>query len=341
VITASEQNKRKRRLEVQPGKWQVPGLTCHAALGQLIPIAISESIRMKVTKRRMAAFRINPTGGLVALHGGAGDGLFHARDGKVWLIGAGPGDPELLTRKAERILGVADVVVHDRLVGTGVLRLAAPTARRLYVGKRKSSHSVPQDELNGLLIALAREGLQVVRLKGGDPFVFGRGGEELLACRAAGVACEVVPGISAALAAAASTGVPLTHRGAAQAVTFVTGHAAAGEAGDPAEPDLDWTSLARPNQTVAVYMGLSTAEIISNRLIAAGRSPSTPVVMVERASHPDERHILGTLATLPQLARPLVGPAILLIGEVAALADAGSPSCLPNHNDMLPLRSCL
>jgi uroporphyrin-III C-methyltransferase len=261
--------------------------------------------------------------GLVALSGGGGP---RPGAGKVWLVGAGPGDPELLTRKAERLLGSADVVVHDRLVGPAVLELIGPAARRLYVGKRKSHHSVPQGEVNALLVALAREGLQVVRLKGGDPFMFGRGGEELLACREAGVTCEVVPGVSAALAAAAVAGAPLTHRTLAQAVTFVTGHAAVGADGAVAEPDLDWAALARANHTVVVYMGLSTAPAIAVRLIAAGRAPSTPVLLVEHASRPEERRGLCTLATLPEAAATFCGPAVLVIGEVAALADLQVPS---------------
>ena len=256
--------------------------------------------------------------GLILIRGGA---VASSAAGKVWLVGAGPGDPELLTLKALRVLQAAQVVVHDRLVPQAVLELAAPGARRLYVGKRKSSHSVPQEELNGLLVALARDGLQVVRLKGGDPFLFGRGGEELLACRGAGVACEVVPGVSAAVAASAAAGAPLTHRGLAQAVTFVTGHAAVHADGSTAEPDLDWAALARPNHTVAVYMGLSTAPVVAARLLAAGRASATPVLLVERASQPQERRILTTLAGLANAAAALGGPAVLLIGEVAALAD--------------------
>ena len=263
--------------------------------------------------------------GLVSLRGGAQPA---AAGGKVWLVGAGPGDPELLTRKAERLLALADVVVHDRLVSPDILALAAPGARKLYVGKRKSHHSVAQDDLNALLVALAREGLQVVRLKGGDPFMFGRGGEELQACRAAGVTCEVVPGVSAALAAAASTGSPLTHRGLAQAVTFVTGHAAVGEDGSPGEPDLDWLALANPNQTVVVYMGLSAAATIAARLTAAGRAPATPVLIVEHASRAEERRALCTLATLKDAAQAFTGPAVLVIGEVAALAEVAPHAML-------------
>ena len=244
------------------------------------------------------------------------------RDGRVWLVGAGPGDPELLTLKAARLLAAADVVVHDRLVAEAILAMAAPGARMIHVGKRKTQHSVPQDGINDLLVALARQGLRVVRLKGGDPFVFGRGGEEMLACREAGIEVEVVPGISAGLAASASAGAPLTHRGLAQAVTFVTGHAAP-KAGDQwGEPDLDWAALARPNHTVVVYMGLSTAPAIAARLTAAGRSAATPVLVVENASLAAERRVLTTLAGLADTAAGLDGPAILIIGEVAALADA-------------------
>lgn len=256
--------------------------------------------------------RTNDERGLVVLTGGEGA---PARLGRIFLVGAGPGDPELLTLKAARLLAAADVVVHDRLVGEGVLDLIRPDARRLYVGKRRSHHSVPQDEVNRLLVALAQQGLNVVRLKGGDPFLFGRGGEEMLAARAAGVPCEVVPGISAAMAAAASVGAPLTHRGLAQAVTFVTGHPA-----KDGSLDLDWSALARPNQTVAIYMGLSSAAEISARLIGAGRAPVTPVVIVENASRTDERRALSTLGALPAAAQTFSGPVMLLIGEAAGLA---------------------
>lgn len=238
------------------------------------------------------------------------------RAGVVWLVGAGPGDPDLLTIKALRLLQSADVVVHDRLTPQPILDLAGAKARLIDVGKRKSHHTLPQEDINQLLVALAREGLSVVRLKGGDPFLFGRGGEELQILRAAGVEAHVVPGVTAALAAAAGAGVALTHRGLAQAAVFVTGHAAKG-----GEPDLDWASLARTNQTVVVYMGLSTAGKISARLVGAGRSASTPVLVVENASLADERHVLTTLADLERAVEGLEGPALLVIGEVAALAD--------------------
>ncbi len=262
------------------------------------------------------------TRGLVVLRGSASP---EARPlGKVWLVGAGPGDPELLTLKAARLLAEADVVVHDRLVAPEILDLIPPHVRRLYVGKQKARHALPQDDINALLVGLAKNGLQVVRLKGGDPFVFGRGGEEMLACRAAGVDCEIVPGISAALAASASVGAPLTHRGMAQAVTFVTGHAA----GEGGEPDLDWSALAKANHTVAIYMGLSTSPLIAARLIEAGRAASTPVALIENASLPTERRLTATLASLPDVAADLTGPAILIIGEVAALALSSLPAIL-------------
>ncbi len=238
------------------------------------------------------------------------------RRGVVWLVGAGPGDPDLLTVKALNLLKAADVVVHDRLTPPAILDLAGPNARLIDVGKRKARHTLPQDDINALLVGLAREGLTVIRLKGGDPFIFGRGGEELQACRAAGVDCHVVPGVSAGLAAGAMAGAPLTHRGLAQSVTFVTGHAASG-----GEPDLDWASLARANQTVVIYMGLTTAASIAGRLIQAGRQPSTPVLVVEQASLPDEHRILTSLADLGRDVEGLDGPAILIVGEVAALAE--------------------
>jgi uroporphyrin-III C-methyltransferase len=253
---------------------------------------------------------------LVSLEGGP----VRAPAGKVWLVGAGPGDPDLLTVKALRLLQGADVVVHDRLTPPELLKLARPDARRIDVGKRKSRHTLPQDDINQLLVALAQQGLKVVRLKGGDPFVFGRGGEELLALREAGVEAEVVPGVTAALAAAAGAGVPLTHRGLAQAVTFVTGHAAVRD-GEAGEPDLDWPVLSRPNHTLVVYMGVTTAGMLAQRLIDAGRESSTPVLIVENASRPDERRLLTRLAELPKAAAGLDGPALLVIGEVAALAD--------------------
>ena len=251
---------------------------------------------------------------LVVLGGGS-----RARGpGRVWLVGAGPGDPELLTIKALKVLQTAQVVVHDGLVTDEILDLAPSSARRISVAKRKSRHSYSQDEINRMLVAFAQEGLTVARLKGGDPFIFGRGGEELEACRAANVECHIVPGVTAALAAGASAGAPLTHRGSAQAVTFVTGHAAEG-----GEPDLDWASLAKVNQTVVIYMGVSMAAPIAARLTEAGRAGATPALIVENASRPDERRIVTTLAGLAEAAALLTGPALLIVGEAMALAQAG------------------
>ena len=254
--------------------------------------------------------------GLVVLEARAG-----AAPGCVWLVGAGPGDPDLLTVKALKAILRADVIVHDGLVSAAVVDLAPARAKRISVAKRKSRHSYAQDDINRMLVGFARQGLTVVRLKGGDPFIFGRGGEELEACRAAGVECQVIPGVTAALAAAAAAGAPLTHRGAAQAVTFVTGHASGGAA-----PDLDWASLAKANQTVVFYMGLSTAAAIGAQLIAAGRSASTPALIVENTSLPEEQRVSTTLGALGAVAEGLTGPALLIVGEAMALAAASSAS---------------
>ena len=265
---------------------------------------------------RSASARTAP--GLVVIGGGESV----RAPGRVTLVGAGPGDPELLTIKALKALQAADVIVHDGLVSDEILDLAPRGAQRINVAKRKSRHTLPQDDINQLLVALALEGLVVVRLKGGDPFLFGRGGEELAACREAGVECLVVPGVTAALAASAGAGAPLTHRGSAQAVTFVTGHAAHGD------PDLDWTALARPNQTVVVYMGVSTAALISARLTAAGRDAATPALIVENASRPDERRILTTLGQMAVAADGLRGPALLMVGESMAMAVEAAPDII-------------
>jgi uroporphyrin-III C-methyltransferase/precorrin-2 dehydrogenase/sirohydrochlorin ferrochelatase len=243
-------------------------------------------------------------------------------DGVVWLVGAGPGDPELLTLKALRVLQDADVIVHDRLVPEAVLDYARRDARRIYVGKAKSNHSVPQDQIEQLLIDEARQGHRVVRLKGGDPFVFGRGGEELESLQRAGIEAHVIPGITAALACAASTGIPLTHRDHAQAVTFVTGQAKVGGA----EPD--WAALSSVQHTLAVYMGVGQAGRIAQNLIEAGRDPATPVAVVENGALANERTVTGDLAGLASLieAHGIVGPAILYIGEVARFAQQSQSS---------------
>lgn len=239
--------------------------------------------------------------------------------GIVHIVGAGPGDPELLTLKAFRLIQDADIVFHDRLVSAGVLDLVRRDATRVSVGKSKGNHSVPQAEIHTMMVDAAKAGLRVVRLKGGDPFIFGRGGEELAALEAAGVDAQVVPGISSALGCAASAGVPLTHRDHAQTLTFVTGHARNGGV-----PDLDWAALARPGQTVTVFMGVGTAPVIAEQLVAAGRAPATPVAIIENGTRDSEIRAFGTLAELPSLIRrhAIAGPALLVIGEVAGLPAA-------------------
>ena len=245
--------------------------------------------------------------------------------GRVWLVGAGPGDPDLLTVKALKLIRSATVLVHDGLVSPAIMALAPADARKISVAKRKSRHSYAQDEINAMLVAFALDGLTVVRLKGGDPFIFGRGGEELEACRAAGVECIVVPGVTAALAAGAAAGAPLTHRGAAQAVTFVTGHATGGVA-----PGLDWADLAKVNRTVVFYMSLTTAAAVSEKLIDAGRAASTPALIVENASLANERCVPTTVGALAAAAEGIIGPALLIVGEAMALARATFP---PLHGE--------
>jgi len=238
--------------------------------------------------------------------------------GVVHIVGAGPGDPELLTLKALRVLQDADVIIHDRLVPDAILDRARRDARRLYVGKARAEHSVPQDQIEALMVEEARQGHRVVRLKGGDPFVFGRGGEELEAMRRAGVAVFVVPGITAAIGCAASAGIPLTHRDHAQSVTFVTAQEKPGGVGP------DWSRLAAPNHTLAIYMGADRATETAANLIAAGRSRETPVAIVENGSRPDERVITGSLGDLGSLVSRanLTGPALLFVGECAAFSAA-------------------
>jgi uroporphyrin-III C-methyltransferase len=231
----------------------------------------------------------------------------------VWLIGAGPGDPELLTLKAARALGEADVVLMDDLVHRGVLAHAQPRARVIEVGKRGGCKSTPQAFIERLMIRLARRGAIVARLKGGDPFVFGRGGEELLALRAAGVAAEVVSGVTAGIAVPAALGIPVTHRGLARGAIFVTGHAA----GDD-EPD--WEQLARCGLTLVIYMGIARIASISARLQAGGLPGYTPAALIQNGTLPEVRSAVTTLAELPVAARDFGSPGIVVIGEVARLA---------------------
>ncbi len=237
--------------------------------------------------------------------------------GFVALVGAGPGDPELLTLRAARRLARADVVVHDGLVGAEVLRLAPRQALFVSVAKQRDRHSVPQREIEALLITHARAGRFVVRLKGGDPFVFGRGGEEVEALRAAGIPHEVVPGISAAFGCAAEARLPLTHRSCASALTFVAGTC-------QGLREQDWSGLAGPGRTLVVYMGVSTAAAIAEKLIADGVAPDMPVAVLERGTLPGARALRTVLADLGRavVRAGVRSPAILVVGQVAALAEA-------------------
>ncbi|WOS41875.1 uroporphyrinogen-III C-methyltransferase [Xanthomonas rydalmerensis] len=239
------------------------------------------------------------------------------RPGSVTLVGAGPGDPGLLTGHALHALRQADVVLHDRLVSAAILQLVPVGTERIAVGKSADGHSVAQEQIHALLLEHARRGRRVVRLKGGDPFVFGRGGEELEYLRAHGVDYAVVPGITAALACAAYAGIPLTHRDHAQSLRLVTAHCKA------SLDTLDWAALAQERQTLAVYMGVAGLDTVRTRLLAAGRAASTPFALVENGSRTEQRVVLGTLADLPDTARAhaVRAPALLILGEVAALAD--------------------
>jgi len=242
---------------------------------------------------------------------------YRTSTGRVFLVGAGPGDPELLTLRAARLLAQADVVVYDHLVGAEVLDLISPRAERIYAGKERSHHSMAQQDINALLIRLAREGRLVVRLKGGDPFVFGRGGEELQALAAQGIAFEVVPGVTAACGVASYAGIPLTHRDYAQSCLFVTGHLKDGSC------DLDWKALARPRQTVVIYMGLSALASICAQLIAHGVGADMPAAVVQQGTTLDQRVVSGMLADLPGLveAAQLQAPCLIIVGEVVRLRE--------------------
>ncbi len=232
--------------------------------------------------------------------------------GIVHLVGAGPGDPELLTIKALRLLERADVVVHDRLVGEGILALAGPRAERIYAGKERDRHFMRQTEINALLVRRAQLGQRVVRLKGGDPLIFGRGGEEVEALIEAGVPFEIVPGVTAAAGCAASAVIPLTHRDRARTLVIATGHAKNGE------PDLHWHTLCAPEQTLVFYMGHKALDRLCARLIEHGLPDQLPAALVENGTLPGQRVIRGTLSSLPGLvaAVDLRGPALVIVGEV-------------------------
>jgi uroporphyrinogen III methyltransferase / synthase len=237
----------------------------------------------------------------------------------VYLVGAGPGDPELLTMKALRLLRTADAIVFDYLVSPEILALASPAAERVFVGKKGGGFCCPQRDIEGTLVRLARERKNVVRLKGGDPFIFGRGGEEAEALLAAGIAFEIVPGVTSALAAAAYAGIPLTHRAHSSAVTFLTGHE------DPQKPDsaIRWEDYGALGSTLCIYMGMKNLETITRRLIAGGLAPATPAAVIQSATTGVHRQMVSTAEkiALESEHAGFGAPAIVVIGEVAALSE--------------------
>jgi uroporphyrin-III C-methyltransferase/precorrin-2 dehydrogenase/sirohydrochlorin ferrochelatase/uroporphyrin-III C-methyltransferase len=241
-----------------------------------------------------------------------------AKTGHVYLVGAGPGDPDLLTIKALRLIQAADVVVYDRLVSQAVLDLIPQGATRIFAGKASRQHAIPQEEINELLVNLARSGRTVVRLKGGDPFVFGRGSEEAVHLARNGITFEVVPGITASSGCSAYAGIPLTHRGLARSVRFVTGHAQEGVG-----LDLNWAKMADPDCTLVIYMGLTNLERIVAELTAAGLPADTPAAAIENGTTADQRTLVSSLAELPArvAAAGFQAPTLLVIGKVATLAE--------------------
>ena len=240
-----------------------------------------------------------------------------AKTGTIFLVGAGPGDPDLLTIRAARLIEAARIIVHDGLVDRAILAMAHPDAELISVAKSRARHTLAQEEINALLVRIAQGGRDVVRLKGGDPFIFGRGGEEAEAARAAGIAVEVVPGISAANGAAAAAQIALTHRDAASVVSFVAGQC-------KGLSDQDWAGLAGKGRTLVIYMGVKTAPMIAEKLMGDGLAPDMPVAVIENAARPEMRVLRGLLAGLPDLVENegVISPALIVIGEVTAREDA-------------------
>ncbi len=235
--------------------------------------------------------------------------------GEVALVGAGPGDVELLTLKALRFLQQADVVLYDYLVSDDIMSLVPSDTILVCVGKKAGHHSVPQEKTNQLLVEFAKQGHRVVRIKGGDPFIFGRGGEELEVLADAGISFHVVPGITAAAGATAYAGIPLTHRDFAQSAMFITGHL-------KAESDqMDWSTLARGNQTLVIYMGLMKSEYIQAQLIEHGRNPNTPIAIIERGTQASQKVFKGQLENLAELAQDAQSPSLIVVGEVVSLSE--------------------
>lgn len=239
--------------------------------------------------------------------------------GEVALVGAGPGDPELLTIQAFKFIQQAEVVIYDRLVSDAIMALLPANCQRIYVGKKQADHRVPQDGINQYLVDHAKRGKKVVRLKGGDPFVFGRGGEEAQYLLAHGVACHIVPGMTAASACTSYVGIPLTHRKVAQSCTFITGNVEAN-----GELNLPWQNLSNSKQTIVFYMGIKTLPIITEQLIAAGRAPSTPAALIHKGTQPDQQVYRGSLATLSELVveHNIKPPTLIVIGDVVATFDS-------------------
>ena len=265
--------------------------------------------------------------------------MVHAETGRVFLIGAGPGDPELITVKGLRCLRAAEVILYDRLVAPELLEETHPSAQRIFVGKQPQHHTLKQREINALLIKYAREGKIVARLKGGDPYVFGRGGEEALALREAGIPFEVIPGITSAIAVPAAAGIPVTHRDYASSLTIVTGHEARG--GDEA-PTIDWEALAKLGGTIVVLMGVRALPRFTQQMLEAGMNPQIPAAIIQEGTTSRQRVLVATLETIADqaLEQDITSPALTVIGEVVSLAhELHAITELPSVQDLLLSRA--